>query len=698
MSSFETAKTRPTLSQVVALSMTYRLMFKVLQAPVVALLLLPVALRLCYFIFDGLTNKHTILSLTITMALTSSVRRLIHQAAPNEASAQEALTKSQVVLPCLVFTATCLFTNYFITPLEASLGARAFLTWSPTLTFSLALRAAGLAFLLGLSVLLRYIGPPSVMRCSSSPLMEHPFEAALHNLLSNLSVDAIRDLLTAPNDMPGQMIMTPFDYRGHARRLKSPMWISMGCQVIISTVLSSMVAFVSILPLFSSSRIRGETPLKVSIILACIVATLVQLLQSALDFKKHELDPFRHQSHPSMSSARLLMRVTASSLVIPSLLVLGCAVLARKYYFDEFDDEAAAADGLWAITAWSLITGSLIYLYLETFDEIVRHLLCTYSRSMRKVVEETADDNSADTFLDVIMCSLLHSNVSLVTEVGAPSNPMYHHLEREELRRSESAIKAMATTLLTKSHIEESSARLEEDVLRLALLSSLGGGSSVDNASAAVEQNVKFWIQSEKSPAMTISKGEPAVVPLVRALCTYFGGLGEAINICAAQKGSTKFNPWSLPPGAIACATYAVQAASRLIVLNLTVSTKILADWRSTHLSMLIPVFLTCAQHLESAMIKFVQAGLRDAVATDHMSILELLNRESPDLLPLYQAIFSSSLLILEKLKSLDGFRQVHFSVSPDCSRWIESLVTKISSDGHPQITPRPGVPLIRSY
>jgi hypothetical protein len=703
MSSFEATKVRPNMSQVVALSMTYRLFYKVLKAPLVLLLALPIALRLSYFIFDRLTNDHTLLSLIMTAALTSSFRQLILQMAPTKADQQDALAKTSIGLPCLMFAVTCGITNFVLSPLETALGIRSFLTWSPVLTLSLALRACALTLFLGLSVLLRYVGPPSVMRCSSSPLLAHPFQTSLQRLMSKLTMNALLDLI-AGSDMPNQATRAPLDFRANARRYQTPLWNAAISQIVISISLSLGVAYMSVLPLFSDSRTHGETSFKVSIILACIIASLTQLARSALNGRLHELDPIRHQSHLSWkSSSRLLVRLTAGSLVIPLLLVLGSAILARSHYYmgdeEKSGDGAAEGEQMGFILACSFVTGSTIYLFLEAFDETVRHLLTTYSSNMRTLVEEIADDDSMETFLDVAIHSLVHSDSSLVNALGSPSKPNFHDLEREELRRNESATKAMATNLLRKSMADETSAHLEEDTLRLAILASFGGGKNLERASPTIEINIRSWIEPEKFAKMTISKGEPGVVPLVRALCAYLGGLGEALFICSGQKGPTLLNPWLLPPGAIVCATYAVRAATRLILFNLSVSTKILTDWRSTHLSMLIPVFLTSAHQLETGMVKFAQERLlENSTNTRHLGNMDLFRLESPELLPLYQTIFECSLAILERLKSLEGIRRVNFTVNLECSRWIDSILAKIpdqsSSSSSGQASPRSVVPV----
>ncbi len=695
MASFESAKMQPTMGQVVALTMTYRLFFKILQAPILLILALPVALRASYFIFDRLTGNHTILSMVTTWALTSSVRQLIRHLAPNKAAAQDALAKTKVRLPCLMFATTCIVAKYALSPLEDRFEIRSILTWSPVLTFSLAFRGCIFTLLLGLSIILRYVGPPSVMRCSSSPLLAHPFQTAVQNLLSNLTTDALLNLIAAPSaEVPSPVIRSPFGFHGNARRFQRPMFSAILSQFFLTILLASAVAYMSVLPLMSCANDSGDTSFKMAIILACIVSSLSHLVQSALNGRMHELNPARHRLHLSWtSSARLMVRSTANSLVLPSLFGIGSSMLARNYYMDEQDREARN-EGIWLIVAISLMTGSAIYLFLQACDETVRHLLCTYARNMRTVIAEIADNDSNETFLDVTMYSILHSDMKLVDMLGSPSRPSYHDLEREEYRRNESAMKAMAATLLSKSTPGEASAYLEEDILRLSILASFGGGSELENLNPAIENNIKLWIEQETIATVTDSRSEPAVVPLVRALCAYIGGMGEALFICSSQRSSTRANPCLLPPGAIVCAIYAIQAATRLILYNLTVSTKILANWRSTHLSMLIPVFFTSTHRLEVGMVKFSQdQSVENPSSTDHPECIDLIRSKSPELLPLSRAIVECSSAVLEKLKSLEGIRKVNFAVSPECTQWIDSILCKLSDEAYQQSSPRSVIP-----
>jgi hypothetical protein len=140
---------------------------------------------------------------------------------------------------------------------------------------------------------------------------------------------------------------------------------------------------------------------------------------------------------------------------------------------------------------------------------------------------------------------------------------------------------------------------------------------------------------------------------------------------------------------------YAVRGVARLILHNLTVSTRTLADWRSTHLSMLIPVFLSSVHRLEEGMAKFTQESLVDTLSTktSHVANIDLLRNGAPELLPLHEEVMECSLAILEKLKSLEGMRKVNFTVTPECSRWIDSLLAAIPNQGYQPSSPRSVVP-----
>jgi hypothetical protein len=117
---------------------------------------------MAYFVLDRFTNNHTILSLLMVCALTLAVRKMIRRSAPSKESAEEAVAKTEVGLPCLMFLASTLVINFIVSPLERVAGIKGILTWSPTISFFSAFRVAAGMLLLGLAVILRFVGPHSV--------------------------------------------------------------------------------------------------------------------------------------------------------------------------------------------------------------------------------------------------------------------------------------------------------------------------------------------------------------------------------------------------------------------------------------------------------------------------------------------------------------------------------------------------------
>jgi hypothetical protein len=193
------------------------------------------------------------------------------------------------------------------------------------------------------------------------------------------------------------------------------------------------------------------------------------------------------------------------------------------------------------------------------------------------------------------------------------------------------------------------------------------------------------------------SRSEILSVPLVRALCAYAGGLGEALLLCSSQKPMLSSFPWSLPPGAIVQSEYAIRAATRCIFWNISNSVRCQTDWRSSHLSMLVPVLMNSACRLESGLIQYAEmkrsgkhntnvrsggkqfsnAIVAEPQLTPDQKLL-LIKTECPELLSLYQECNDSATMILEKLRLLEGARNFDLPLDGITRRWTDSLITRM--------------------
>jgi hypothetical protein len=492
-------------------------------------------------------------------------------------------------------------------------------------------------------------------------------------------VDAVFDFFVGPSETPGELYKTPLDHRENARRLQCPTPGDAVAQIVISGLGATAFAYASMLP-YSPGGMHGDTPYKTLLILSCMFAVWINLFQTTLDGSSHELNPVRYHISQWKRRRHIIFRATeiCKSLFTAAVVVPLIAILTSWFVSSDFQK---GEDAVWSAVFACGLTAVLVTLYLHIFDEVLRTLLCT-PNNLGKAVEEIAEGDRTEILLDVTMHSILHSDSSLVEELSGSIKPFHRDLERKERERNESAMNAMANILLHKTAGDEGSARLEEDVLRFYVLESLGGASwqgtsyeGFEKAEAYHMENVKQWIQPQDKLKIGQARVDPLVVRLVRALCAYFGGLGEALLICSGQKRSTNLNPWVLPPGAIICAEYAIRAASRCILFNLSHSAQILSDWRSTHLSMLIPVLISSACRLETGILKFIQA--RNGIKDITLGKFDFVRTESPELLSLLNECNDSVTAVLQKLKALEGVGRIDLELDPVCRTWMEGILAK---------------------
>lgn len=674
-SSPETAPTPCLSSQAVAITMTYELLFHAVRLPIVIVISISVILRVSYFVLDKFTANHTLLALILTGASTLFARRYIQRIAPSPRDAREGWTKVQVQLPLAVFVLVCVVCRLVLSPLEELFPVRWILTWSPIISWNVTVRAVVFCLALGLSVVMRYIGPPSVMRCSSCPLLEHPFQTSLRNILSNLTTEKLIEVLMAPgaNNNPPMMhthaaaaphpqLGTPWDYRGKARRFQTPMLTAMVAQVFLTSILSLLVAYISILPIFS--LIHGDVASRTSLVLTCLASSLWHLSQTALQYP--EINPLRLRGRYGFRYP------TSDSLIITSLLGVAFAVLATTYFTHQYHyemDPTVSANNTSSLWATSLAAGCGIYFYLDVFDRFLQYIICSYGKDMHQVIVEVTDDRSLDAFLEVAIQSLAHGDPKLILSLAEPSTRAYADLERHEVQRHDQVCRSMAEHLLSLSH--ETSAPLEEDVLRLALLAYYGAGNNLSDTSSEKMNQIRQWIEP---PQNRNWQGEPPVVPLVRAISAYIGGLGESLLVCSKPSQQTKRHgpsPWTVAPGAVACATYAIRAGARFLLSNCQ------ASLPTGRLTMLIPVYLSCLYHLESAMMQWAWNVMG---ATHNREARDVFQTECPEFWPVYQAITEASIAILEALPSREVIQLR--DLSPDCSRWVAAIYSKLPAPG----------------
>ena len=430
-------------------------------------------------------------------------------------------------------------------------------------------------------------------------------------------------------------------------------------------------AFVSVHPYFAD----GDDVYWSLLVISCIIPVLKSLYRTCCS---HELNPEWY--HPRRLKEGFYIKLWGQSIVKSLSTVAG---LVSLFAIIVLWTDKGHKSSILPLLLSCVVTATAVTLYLDVFDDVLRIQLCTPIANIPKVVEDLSDDNGTAIVLAVSMNSILHSQPSLVEALGESTQPLLRGLESKELQRNESAMKEMSKVLRDAPTVgrHESGAELEEDLLRLYVLESLGGTSwnqtshdGFDKADARHVANIKYWIEPQDQLKSGKVQLEPLSVPVVRALCVYFGGLGEALFVCAGVKVPPIAFPWILAPGTITCAEYALRGSARFILFNFSQSTQA-SNWKSTHLSMLIPVLIASAFRLEQGILKFTQArtGYKDA----SLGKYDFVKAGSPELLSLFEECNDAVAAVVQKLLSLPGVDRIDFDLDPDCRHWVDQILAR---------------------
>jgi len=153
----------PTLSQVAALTFTYRRIVLVWGAGPVTMSLVPLVLSCALFILNILTGGYGLLAIVMSSVLTLGAYDLIYRLATSKESLEKSLAANEIRLPAFLFIISCILARFVLGPFGTMMGLS--LKWSPgMISFGTALRRALAMFLLGLAVVAQYIGPKSISK------------------------------------------------------------------------------------------------------------------------------------------------------------------------------------------------------------------------------------------------------------------------------------------------------------------------------------------------------------------------------------------------------------------------------------------------------------------------------------------------------------------------------------------------------
>ena len=512
----------------------------------------------------------------------------------------------------------------------------------------------------------RYIGPQSIVRCSSSPLLVNPYVKAFRSIFeSPQPLSKFPETRQRPGDFRRDEKTSEQRKEVNPRRMQLPTSASLSAQIIISIALSTIFAFNSILP-FAHEAADGSisSSTKTTIFFSCIASGALQLLLTTIQGTNHEINPIYYQSNSTRGKDIFFKSLGTAAQISVAVPILAIFVQSQN-------DSSQWSDSLF----YFVFVPPVIILYLYGFDYALRILLCTTPPGMKKFVEEASGgDVSMEIFVDVILRSVLHSNDELVKKLGnlPTASKMWTNIEEEELKLSNAAMKTMANTLLYKTNKDEASPHLEDDVLRLAILSCVGGTTSkgAGTIGNAAESNMKKWLRPAADIVQLPGKNsiDPFAIPIVRALCVYAGGIAESLRLLFASEDKLSQDLWVLPPGTLFMAECAIRGATHWILQGMNMSPS------GTSLSILIPVLLNSAYKLQDSLLRYQQASDGSAPYGETYS-LKLTPPLSPQFLPLYNICNNSAKSILETAKANEKFRRLDFfqSLDADCRNWLRS-------------------------
>lgn len=523
----------------------------------------------------------------------------------------------------------------------------------------------------------------TVVQCSETLLRSHPVSASIRSFWTRCtSLDAFLGLVAAPSDKHGELIASSFSiWQENGLRYQRPSLRASVGQILLSTAIGFILPHT--MPIWK--RLSHDPMSQMVLTATCILTLLTHLMVTALDGSSHELDPKRYQSfHPQ--SILSLPSLGSAVVIVPAVAV------AVVYHTDRENATSVQASTI-SLAFLALVITTLVSVYLILVNEISKMVLCYPGLDIKHAAKQFSDGNDGE--LSIMLASILQGSESLVKSVLEQTRKAgVLYLEDKELKRGELNKKAMAKVLLFMDrHLESTDARLERDVLCMLLLESLGGrdpkatgNAEAHQLSPRHEQVVKKWAHPKNAEWLGAARSEPSAVPLLRALCTYSGGLGEALLLVslppdaperiALSVGSAQTS-WLLPPGARACGEWAIQAASRLIVYSLesTTSQGPASDWRSTSLSSLIPVMLDAAFTLRKGALRFARVNQdKQIVAASTAVEIDWLAGDNKMLRPIVFATNEAAVSVLKALKSVDGGTQMNLPMSNDCRLWLEGL------------------------
>lgn len=516
-------------------------------------------------------------------------------------------------------------------------------------------------------------------RFSTFPLISNPWDVSFQQFLQKFWNSLLLDIrgpeavVIAQQYQQTPPVQTVEAFVG--RRFQRPTLYTMTQHIVLALVASMTVAYATVFPLSHLDvDDENERSFLRSVHLTSCILTLLGSLISILDGFSHEINPFVLLEPTNCDWYTNLCRALARNVICTAVIVPAFSILLTKFVLPGFDVKSYHL-GMLQMHIQLTTNCILLAFYVTSMDEIVRTSLFHPRPNLTKMVNELSDETPEVTLLGVMLNSLLCDATLVQQVVHAPVPTTMNGPERDELKRSEELTKKMARVVLTprKEYIV-SEAPLEEDVLRILLLEILGGGRQ---ESERQQRMIHAWIDRPVPRRQSSKLQEPLSSLLVRGLCTFIGGIGEALMLCSQSSDS---RVWKLSPSFFCSAELATEAVKRCLVRSFTPDgTHTLCDWKCSHLSIQVPSALTALHQLRRGVVRY---GIL-MVQNDNSLGREVGNfsTHAPLSKPygkLVQKCDSVALSILQSMKTLKGLGRVDVAITDrECLEWKTLLLAR---------------------
>ena len=180
MAAIQTGKPAPLLAQVVAMIDTWRKLMVVWGLLPALMVLSPLLVWSSMTAMNLISCGHGLLTSVGTFALTALARSTIIAYAPSIQERDLALYQSRWIVPVFSFAISRQVCIKMLDPIFSKVGLANMLHYTPRPPYMTAVRLGGAMLLLGLAIIIRFIGPCSVGK-------QGMFRSGFHNCLPFIS-------------------------------------------------------------------------------------------------------------------------------------------------------------------------------------------------------------------------------------------------------------------------------------------------------------------------------------------------------------------------------------------------------------------------------------------------------------------------------------------------------------------------------